>query len=162
MRQSLYALGLTTIFLAGNPAYASAADLVETADDAKTFKVFVAALKTSGFTETLKNTGPYTVFAPSDEAFAKLPPGTWDALVKDKVKLSRVLSYHVIPGKTMITEVKPGKVKTTQGDMLTLTSDNGKVTVNGANVIQSDLTADNGVIHAIDTVVMPPEHSNKQ
>jgi uncharacterized surface protein with fasciclin (FAS1) repeats len=132
-----------------------AANIVETAAAAGSFKTFVAALRTAGFTETLKNTGPYTVFAPTDEAFAKLPPGTWEALSKDKAKLAQVLAYHIIPGKVMITEVKPGKVKTTQGGLLTLTSDNGKVTVNDANITQSDVTADNGVIHAIDSVVLP-------
>ncbi|MDB5762624.1 MAG: fasciclin protein [Herminiimonas sp.] len=132
-----------------------AADIVDTATAAGTFKVFVAALETAGFKDTLKSSGPYTVFAPTDEAFAKLPAGTWDSLSKDKVKLAQVLAYHVIPGKMMVSEVKPGKVKTTQGGSLTLTSDNGKVTVNDANITQSDVTADNGVIHAIDTVVLP-------
>jgi uncharacterized surface protein with fasciclin (FAS1) repeats len=131
------------------------ADIVDTATTAGTFKVFVAALKTSGFTQTLKNSGPYTVFAPTDEAFAKLPPGTWDALSKDKAKLAQVLAHHVIPGKIMVAEVKPGKVKTAQGDSLTLSSDNGKVTVDNANITQSDVVADNGVIHAIDKVVLP-------
>lgn len=136
---------------------AVAADIVETAAASSTFKVFIAAVKTAGFAEALKGAGPYTVFAPTDEAFTKLPAGTWDALSKDKVKLAHVLSYHVIPGKIMVTEVKPGKVKTIQGDLLSLTSDNGKVTVNNANITQSDIVADNGVIHAIDTVVMPPD-----
>lgn len=145
----------TGILFLGN-SFAWAADLVDTAEQSGSFKVFVAALKTAGFSETLKNSGPYTVFAPSDEAFSKLPPGTWDALTKDKVKLAKVLSYHVVPGKTLVAEVKPGQVKTTEGQTLSLKSDNGKVTVNGANVTESDIGADNGVIHAIDTVVMPP------
>jgi uncharacterized surface protein with fasciclin (FAS1) repeats len=134
-----------------------AADIVDTAATDGSFKVFVAALKTAGFAETLKNSGPYTVFAPTDEAFAKLPAGTWDAISKDKVKLAHVLAYHVIPGKVLVTEVKPGKVQSTEGSALTLTSDNGKVTVNNANITQSDVIADNGVIHAIDTVVLPPK-----
>lgn len=134
-----------------------AADIVDTAAADGSFKVFVAALKTAGFAETLKNSGPFTVFAPTDAAFAKLPAGTWDTLSKDKVKLSQILAYHVIPGKVMVNAVKPGKVKTTQGSELTLTSDNGKVTVNKANITQSDVIADNGVIHAIDTVVLPPQ-----
>ena len=137
-----------------------AADIVTTADEAKTFKVFVNALKKSGLSDTLKNSGPYTVFAPSDEAFAKLPKGEWDSIAKDKAKLNEILAYHVIPNKVLVAEVKPGKVKTNQGEMLTLTSDNGKVTVNGANVTQSDITADNGVIHAIDTLILPTgQHS---
>lgn len=136
-------------------SYAMAADLVETASTSGSFKTFLAAAKAAGITETLKNSGPYTVFAPSDSAFGKLPPGTVDSLMKDKTRLAEVLSHHVIPGKVTVAEVKPGKVKTIQGDELTLKSDNGKVTVDTANVVQSDLIADNGVIHEIDTVVLP-------
>jgi uncharacterized surface protein with fasciclin (FAS1) repeats len=146
-----FMLGLALLQV--NPVLAG--DIVATADDAKTFKVFVSALKKSGLSETLKNSGPYTVFAPSDEAFAKLPKGEWEAITKDKAKLNQVIAYHVIPEKVLVSEVKPGKVKTNQGEALTLTSDNGKVTVNGANVTQSDITADNGVIHAIDMVILP-------
>jgi uncharacterized surface protein with fasciclin (FAS1) repeats len=134
-----------------------AADIVETAATDRSFKIFVTALETAGFAETLRNSGPYTVFAPTNDAFAKLPPGTWEKLSQDKVKLSKVLAYHVIPGKVTVSEVKPGEVKTTQGSTLKLASDNGKVTVNNeANITQSDLAADNGIIHAIDTVVLPP------
>ncbi len=136
-------------------SYSAAANIVETANEARTFKIFVSALKKSGLAETLQNSGPYTVFAPSDEAFGKLAPGRLDALMKDKEKLSKILSYHVIPGKSLVTEIKPGKTKTLQGDTIALTSDNGKVTVNGANVTQSDVNADNGVIHEIDSVLMP-------
>jgi uncharacterized surface protein with fasciclin (FAS1) repeats len=153
MRKMIAAVGMAVVLSDGVPAVA--ANIVDTATAAGSFKTFVAALKAAGFTESLKNTGPYTVFAPTDEAFSKLPAGTWEALSKDKVKLAQVLAYHIIPGKVLITEVKPGKVKTTQGGMLTLTSDNGKVTVNDANITLSDVTADNGVIHAIDTVVLP-------
>ena len=153
MRKLIAAIGMAAALCVGIPAIA--ANIVDTATAAGSFKIFVAALKAAGFTESLKNSGPYTVFAPTDEAFSKLPAGTWEALSKDKVKLAQVLAYHIIPGKILITEVKPGKVKTTQGGMLTLTSDNGKVTVNDANITQSDVTADNGVIHAIDTVVLP-------
>lgn len=135
---------------------ASADNIVETAATAGSFKTFVAALKTAGITESLKNSGPYTVFAPTDEAFAKMAPGDWEKLSKDKARLSQVLSYHIVPGKMLVTEVKPGKVKTAQGGLLALTSDNGKVTVNQANITQSDVLADNGVIHAIDAVVLPP------
>jgi len=134
---------------------ASAADLVDTAVASLNLKIFSAALKTAGLRETLRSTGPYTVFAPNDEAFNKLPPGAWDALSKDKVRLAALLAHHVIPGKVLITEIKPGKVQTIQGDAVTLKSDNGKVTVDQANVIESDLNADNGVIHVIDTVLMP-------
>lgn len=153
MKKAFY--GTAAIVLSLAMASSFAADIVDTAATAGSFKVFVAALKTAGFAQTLKSTGPYTVFAPTDDAFAKLPPGTWDVLSKDKVKLAKVLAYHVIPGKVLVAEVKPGKIKSTQGDLLTLRSDNGKVTVNDANITQSDVVADNGVIHAIDTVVLP-------
>lgn len=158
MRCSRLKLGcLGTVFaaaaLSGTPA--SAADLVDTATSAGNLKTFVAALKSAGFAESLRGPGPYTVFAPSDEAFARLPPGAWDALLRDKAKLAKVLTYQVIPGKVLIAEVKPGKTKTLEGNALELKSDNGRVTANEATVIESDIVADNGVIHAVDTVVMP-------
>lgn len=131
-----------------------AADLVETATTSGSFKTFLAAAKAAGITETLKNSGPYTVFAPSDSAFNQLPPGTVSSLMKDKAKLAEILSHHVIPGKVTVADVKPGKVQTIQGDTVTLKSDNGKVTVDNANVVQSDMMADNGVIHEIDAVVL--------
>lgn len=134
---------------------ALAADLVETAATAGSFKTFLAAAKAAGIADTLKTSGPYTVFAPSDSAFGKLPPGTVNSLMKDKTRLAEILSHHVIPGKVTVADVKPGKVQTMQGDLLTLTSDNGKVTVDDANVVQSDMMADNGVIHEIDIVVLP-------
>jgi uncharacterized surface protein with fasciclin (FAS1) repeats len=157
MKPSLMrSLPIGLLFLLALP-FSMAANIVETANEARTFKIFVTALKKSGLAETLQNSGPYTVFAPSDEAFGKLPPATLEALMRDREKLNKTLSYHVIPGKILVTEIKPGKTKTMQGDMLTLTSDNGKVTVNGANVTQSDINADNGVIHEIDAVVMPAD-----
>lgn len=156
MKRSLVTLA-STIALSFHASHALAADLVETASTAGSFKTFLAAVKASGIADTLKNSGPYTVFAPSDSAFDKLPPGTVNSLMRDKGKLSEILAYHVIPGKVTVADVKPGKVKTIQGDLLTLTSDNGKVTVDSANVIQSDLIADNGVIHEIDAVVLPKE-----
>ncbi|RZI43069.1 fasciclin domain-containing protein [Herbaspirillum sp. HC18] len=154
MKRSCVAIA-TTIALSFFGSNAYAADLVETAATSGSFKTFLAAAKAAGITETLKNSGPYTVFAPSDAAFNQLPPGTVSSLMKDKVRLAEVLSHHVIPGKVTVADVKPGKVTTIQGDVLTLTSDNGKVTVDNANVIQSDLIADNGVIHEIDAVVLP-------
>jgi uncharacterized surface protein with fasciclin (FAS1) repeats len=134
---------------------AGAADLVEKSASATNLRIFSAALKASGLDESLKSGGPYTVFAPDDGAFSKLPPGSWDALSKDKARLASILSHHIIPGRMLVTEVKPGKTGTLQGEPLTLKSDNGKVTVDQANVIESDVAADNGVIHVIDTVVMP-------
>jgi uncharacterized surface protein with fasciclin (FAS1) repeats len=132
-----------------------ASDLVDTAASSGEAKSFVAALKTVELSQSLKKDGPYTVFAPSDAAFNKLPPDTKNELMRDKTKLEKVLAYHVIPGKVMVADVKPGKVQTLQGELLTIKSDNGKVTVDDANVTQSDVTADNGVIHLIDTVVLP-------
>jgi uncharacterized surface protein with fasciclin (FAS1) repeats len=139
----------------GLPAQAS--DLIETASVSGGTKSFVEAAKTSGLSDSLKNKGPYTIFAPDDAAFAKLPAAERDALMKDKTKLAKILAYHVIPGTVKVADVKPGKVQTIEGDTLTLKSDNGKITVNEANVTQSDVTADNGVIHIIDKVVIPKE-----
>jgi len=104
--------------------------------------------------DTLKGTGPFTVFAPTDEAFAKIPKADLDALLKDKAKLTAVLTYHVVAGKVMAADVKAGEVKTVQGSDLTVTTAGG-VQINGANVVKTDIVADNGVIHVIDTVVIP-------
>ena len=134
---------------------AGATDLVEKSASATNLRIFTAALKASGLNDSLKSGGPYTVFAPEDGAFSKLPPGSWEALSKDKARLATVLSHHIVPGKMLVAEIKPGKNPTLQGDPLTLKSDNGKVTVDQANVIESDVAADNGVIHVIDTIVMP-------
>lgn len=154
MKRSFVAIA-STIALLPCASRALAADLVETASTSGTFKTFLAAAKAAGITDTLKQSGPYTIFAPGDAAFNKLPPGTVNLLLKDKSKLAEILSHHIIRGRMTVADVKPGKVTTMQGDLLTLTSDNGKVTVDNANVIQSDLVADNGVIHEIDTVVLP-------
>jgi len=136
---------------------APAADVVEIAGTLGGAKTFAAAAKSSGLEETLKQGGPYTVFAPDDAAFAKLPPSERDELMKDKSKLAQVLAYHIIPGKVMVADVKPGLVKSVEGGELKITSDNGKVTVNEANVTQSDMAADNGVVHVIDSVVLPKD-----
>jgi uncharacterized surface protein with fasciclin (FAS1) repeats len=146
---------VAAIALSSLGASAWAADLVETASTSGSFKTFLAAAKAAGITDTLKNSGPYTVFAPSDSAFNQLPPGTVNSLMKDKTKLAEILSHHVIPGKVTVADVKPGEVQTIQGDTVMLKSDNGKVTVENANVVQSDMMADNGVIHEIDAVVLP-------
>ena len=142
------------LLLALAPA-AGATDLVEKSASATNLRIFTAALKASGLNDSLKSGGPYTVFAPDDGAFSKLPPGSWEALSKDKARLASVLSHHIILGKMLVAEIRPGKNPTLQGDPLTLKSDNGKVTVDQANVIESDVAADNGVIHVIDTIVMP-------
>ena len=131
-----------------------AKDIVDTAVDAGQFKTLAAALQAAGLVQTLKGPGPFTVFAPTDEAFAKIPKADLDALLKDKAKLTAVLTYHVVPGKVMAKDVKAGAVKTVQGSDLTIGTMGG-VTVNNAKVVKTDIAADNGVIHVIDTVVLP-------
>ena len=133
---------------------AQAKDIVDTAVGAGNFKTLAAALTAAGLVDTLKGPGPFTVFAPTDEAFAKIPKAQLDALLADKAKLTSVLTYHVVPGKVMAKDVKAGKVKTVQGSDLTL-STSGGVKVDAANVVKTDIVADNGVIHVIDSVVMP-------
>ena len=133
---------------------AHAADVVDTAVGAGNFKTLVTAIKAAGLVDTLKGPGPFTVFAPTDEAFAKIPKADLDKLLADKAKLKSVLTYHVVSGKVMSTDIKPGKVKTVQGSDVTL-STTGGVMVNNAKVVSADVAADNGVIHAIDTVLMP-------
>ncbi len=141
-------LGLMTL---GN---AQAKDLVDTAVAAGQFKTLATALQAAGLVETLKGPGPFTVFAPTDEAFAKVPKDQLDALLKDKAKLSAVLTYHVVPGKVMAKDVKPGMVRTVQGSDITVSTQGG-VKVNQAQVVKTDIRADNGVIHVIDQVIMP-------
>ena len=140
-------------------AQAYAADLVDTAVAAGNFKTLVAAVQAAGLVDTLKGAGPFTVFAPTDEAFAKLPAGTVDDLLKpeNKDKLVAILTYHVIPGKVMAADVtgKETKAKTVQGSEVTVNGKDGKVMVDGATVVTADVAADNGVIHVIDAVIMP-------
>lgn len=133
---------------------AQAKDIVDTAVAAGTFKTLATALQAAGLVDTLKGKGPFTVFAPTDEAFAKIPKADLDALLKDKAKLSAVLTYHVVPAKVMAKDVKAGKVKTVQGSELTI-STMGGVMVDQAKVTATDIAADNGVIHVIDSVLMP-------
>jgi uncharacterized surface protein with fasciclin (FAS1) repeats len=131
-----------------------AKDIVDTAVAAGDFKTLAMALEKAGLIETLKGKGPFTVFAPTDAAFAKVPKETLDALLADKAKLTAVLTYHVVPGKVMAKDVKAGKVKSVQGSELTLATMGG-VTVDNAKVVKADIVADNGVIHVIDSVVLP-------
>ena len=133
---------------------ANAKDIVDTAIAAGNFNTLATALKAAGLVETLKGTGPFTVFAPTDAAFAKIPKAQLDALLADKAKLTAVLTYHVVPGKVMSKDVKAGMVKTVQGSSLTVATMGG-VKVDNANVIAVDIVADNGVIHIIDTVILP-------
>lgn len=134
---------------------AISADIVDTAASAGQFTTLVAAIKKADLVDTLKAAGPYTVFAPTDEAFAKLPKGALEGLLKDREKLTAVLTYHVVPGRVMAADVRPGSVKTVQGESLTITTKNDRVMVDGARVVQTDIAASNGVIHVIDSVVLP-------
>jgi uncharacterized surface protein with fasciclin (FAS1) repeats len=140
--------------LALSAATVQAKDIVDTAVAAGDFKTLAVALEKAGLIDTLKGKGPFTVFAPTDAAFAKVPKKDLDALLADKTKLASVLTYHVVPGTVMAKDVKAGKVKTVQGSDLTL-STSGGVKVDGANVVKTDIVADNGVIHVIDSVVLP-------
>jgi uncharacterized surface protein with fasciclin (FAS1) repeats len=137
---------------------ASAADIVDTAAAAGQFKTLVAAVEAAGLVDTLKGPGPFTVFAPTDEAFAKLPPGTVESLLKpeNKAKLQSILTYHVLPGKVMSQDlVKLDSTKTVEGGSIAIRTMNGGVMVDKAHVTQADIAASNGVIHVIDTVIGP-------
>ena len=143
------------------PVFAADSDIVDTAAGAENFKTLVAAVKAAGLVETLKGDGPFTVLAPTDEAFAKLPEGTVESLLKpeNKDKLVAILTYHVIPGKAMAADVVKldGKsVKTVEGSKIKVTVDGSDVKVNNAKVIKTDINCSNGVIHVIDTVILPP------
>jgi uncharacterized surface protein with fasciclin (FAS1) repeats len=135
----------------------SGKDLVAVAGGADNFKTLVAALKAAGLVETLQGKGPFTVFAPTDEAFAKLPAGTVENLLKpeNKEKLVAILTYHVLSGKVMAADVKTMEAKTLQGQSVEIIVTDAGVTVNGAKVLKTDVLADNGVIHVIDTVILP-------
>jgi uncharacterized surface protein with fasciclin (FAS1) repeats len=145
---------IASVLTLGLSVSAQAKDIVDTAVGAGNFKTLAAALTAAGLVDTLKGKGPFTVFAPTDEAFAKIPKADLDALLKDKAKLTSILTYHVVSGKVMAADVKAGKVKTVQGSELTISTTNG-VKVDNANVVKTDITTDNGVIHVIDSVVMP-------
>lgn len=134
---------------------ASSADIVDTAVSAGQFKTLVTALQEADLVDTLRQAGPYTVFAPTDAAFAKLPKDKLDALLKDKEQLTAVLTYHVVPGKVMAAQVKPGAVKTVQGQSFTVSTQGSNVMVDEAKVVKTDIAASNGVIHVIDTVILP-------
>ena len=147
-------LGIVTSSLAATVSIAAGKDIVDTAISAGSFKTLVIAVQKAGLVETLKGKGPFTVFAPTDEAFAKIPKDQLDALLADKAKLTKVLTYHVVAGKVMAADVKAGSAKSVEGSNLTITTDND-VMVDKAKVIKTDIAASNGVIHVIDTVVMP-------
>jgi len=145
---------VASLLALGVAVSAQAKDIVDTAVAAGNFKTLAAALTAAGLVDTLKGKGPFTVFAPTDAAFAKIPKADLDALLKDKAKLTAVLTYHVVPGKVMAADVKAGKVKSVQGSEITIATMGG-VTVDGAKVSATDIVADNGVIHVIDSVILP-------
>jgi len=147
-------LSLAATALAAPPAQ----DIVDTAVAAGSFKTLVAAVQAAGLVDTLKGAGPFTVFAPTDEAFAKLPPGTVEDLLKpeNKAKLVAILTYHVVAGKVMAKEaMKLHEAKTVNGEELTIKTSMGSVMINNAKVVKADIVCSNGVIHVIDTVLLP-------
>ena len=156
--KTMLASAAIAIPLALSNVSAQAADIVDTAVSAGQFNTLVAAVKAAGLVDTLKGKGPFTVFAPTDEAFKKLPAGTVETLLKpeNKDKLVAVLTYHVVPGKVMSGDIagKKTMAKTVQGSEVKVDATNG-VMVDNAKVIKADIATDNGVIHVIDTVIIP-------
>jgi len=160
MKKTVFAL---TLFLLMPSLTVSAGnmgrkDIVDTAVAAGNFKTLAAALKAAGLVDTLKGSGPFTVFAPTDEAFAKLPAGTVEGLLRpaNKDKLIAVLTYHLVPGRVLARDVvKLHRARTVNGDKLTILTHSGKVKIDNANVIQTDIACTNGVIHVIDSVILP-------
>lgn len=151
-------LALTCLLALSSTAAFAADDIVAIAKSTGTFKTLTAALDAAEKTAMLQEEGPFTVFAPSDEAFAKLPEGTVEGLLKpeNKEKLGAILAYHVLKGKVLAADVKTMKAKTANGAMVEIKVEGDTITVNDAKVIKADVTASNGVIHVIDTVLMPP------
>jgi uncharacterized surface protein with fasciclin (FAS1) repeats len=153
-------LAIPVLALAGN--YGSKAkssmDIVDTAVSANSFNTLVAALKAADLVDVLRGDGPFTVFAPTDAAFAKLPAGTVESLLEpeNKAKLQAILTYHVVPGRYMAADVlKMSSAKTVSGESFTVSMDGGDAKVDNAKIIQTDIVASNGVIHVIDSVILP-------
>ena len=147
-----------TVTASHRTVHAASANIVETAVAAGSFKTLAKALEAADLVTTLTGPGPFTVFAPTDEAFAKLPAGTVENLLKpeNKDKLRRVLTYHVVPGKVLAADVvKLHSVTAVSGDTIAITAEGGVVRVNGAQVVKTDIQASNGVIHVIDAVILP-------
>jgi uncharacterized surface protein with fasciclin (FAS1) repeats len=155
-RLAAVAATVISIAVGGASAYAADKDIVDTAVAAGQFKTLAAALTAAGLVDTLKGPGPFTVFAPTDAAFAKLPAGTLDTLLKpeSKAKLTAILTYHVVAGKVMAADVK--EAKTVNGAMVAVKVDGGTVMINNAKVTTANIAASNGVIHVIDTALLPP------
>ncbi|HVO98948.1 MAG TPA: fasciclin domain-containing protein [Bryobacteraceae bacterium] len=154
--KKLFVAALATLALS-TVAMAQDKDIVDTAVSAGAFNTLVTALKAAGLVDTLKSSGPFTVFAPTDAAFAKLPAGTVEGLLKDPEKLKKILTYHVVAGDVMAADVvKLKEAKTVEGSEVKIMVKGGKVMVNNAHVVKTDIKCSNGVIHVIDTVIMPP------
>lgn len=157
----LAAIALVALTLTAAPAFAggkATKDIVDTAVAAGSFTTLAAALQAAGLVDTLKGSGPFTVFAPTDAAFAKLPAGTVETLLKpeNKAKLQAVLTYHVVPGSVSSKQVvKLDSAKTVNGQSIAIRTANGSVMIDEAKVVQADIAASNGVIHVIDTVILP-------
>ena len=157
MFRSFAAAALAAAVAVAAPQAAQAQDIVETAVAAGQFTTLAKALTEAGLVETLKGAGPFTVFAPTDAAFAKLPPGTVEGLLKDKAKLRAVLLYHVVPGKVMAADVlKMSSVTTVGGPSAKIMLHGGAPMIGNASIVKTDVGASNGVIHVIDTVLLPP------
>jgi uncharacterized surface protein with fasciclin (FAS1) repeats len=155
IRRTFIALTAAASFVA-MPAFAQDKDIVDTAVAAGTFNTLAAALTAAGLVETLKGEGPFTVFAPTDDAFAALPAGTVEGLLADPEALAAILTYHVVAGKVMSTDLTEGMTAATvNGAEITITLEGG-AKVNGANITTADIAATNGVIHVIDAVILPP------
>lgn len=154
MKKILTVIALAIFAITG----ASAADIVDTAAGAGSFNTLVKAVKAAGLVETLKGPGPFTVFAPTDAAFAKLPAGTLESLLANPEQLKKVLTYHVVAGKVMASDVvKLKEAKTVQGSAARIQVSGGSVKIDNANVVKTDIVCDNGVIHVIDSVILPKE-----
>jgi len=162
---NMLAIGTTVLGMVLSASNATAADaptkdIVDTAVAAGSFTTLAKALEAAGLLETLKGPGPFTVFAPTDEAFAKLPAGTLETLLKpeNRAKLTRILTYHVVPGRVMAADVvKLRSATAVSGDTITIATHGGGVTVDNAHVVKTDIAATNGVIHVIDAVILPTE-----
>ncbi len=147
---------VSTFLLLTSASFSFAADIVDTAVSAGSFKTLVSLVQKAGLVETLKGAGPFTVFAPTDEAFAKVPANVLEELGNNPDKLKAVLTYHVVGAKVMAADVKTGAAPTVNGAKINLKAEGGKVMVNKANVVKADIACDNGVIHVIDSVILPP------
>jgi len=157
---TLAAVALTVTPAIATPAAAQTKDIVDTAVAAGSFKTLTAALQAAGLVDTLKGPGPFTVFAPTDAAFAKLPAGTVEMLLKpeNKARLTRILTSHVVAGKVMAADAaKLTSAKAVSGETLTIAAHDGGVTIDKAKVVKADIAASNGVIHVIDTVILPKD-----